>query len=51
MLKKTDTTGPEPRLEGGSVRPDGTVRKVVKVKPGWVGDLDQVQYKTRGENT
>eukprot|EP01126_Amoeba_proteus_P004859 TRINITY_DN11604_c0_g1_i3.p1 TRINITY_DN11604_c0_g1~~TRINITY_DN11604_c0_g1_i3.p1 ORF type:complete len:160 (-),score=46.85 TRINITY_DN11604_c0_g1_i3:19-498(-) len=43
-------TGAEPtRLEGGSVRADGTVRKVVKVKQGWVGDLEVKAYQTRGK--
>jgi hypothetical protein len=46
MHRKGEPT--EPKLEGGSVRADGTVRKVVKIKAGWTGELEQQQYKSRG---
>eukprot|EP01125_Pyxidicula_operculata_P006971 TRINITY_DN2383_c0_g1_i1.p2 TRINITY_DN2383_c0_g1~~TRINITY_DN2383_c0_g1_i1.p2 ORF type:complete len:153 (+),score=49.84 TRINITY_DN2383_c0_g1_i1:11-469(+) len=41
----------KPDFEGGTLRPDGTVRPVVKVKPGWVGDLERQAYKPRGKTT
>eukprot|EP01123_Difflugia_compressa_P001822 TRINITY_DN122_c0_g1_i2.p1 TRINITY_DN122_c0_g1~~TRINITY_DN122_c0_g1_i2.p1 ORF type:complete len:222 (-),score=90.17 TRINITY_DN122_c0_g1_i2:90-755(-) len=35
--------------QGGSKRKDGSVRPAVKVKPGWVGDLEKQAYEAPGK--
>jgi hypothetical protein len=35
-------------VDGATRRPDGTWRKPVRVKEGWVGDLDKTRYESRG---
>jgi partner of Y14 and mago protein len=38
----------EPRVAGGTRRPDGTIRKEVKIRPGYVPQDEQAVYQSVG---